>query len=177
MKLLPQLLVAVAAVALLAATQVTVSAADLQDLRTAKAVWVPIESGVPGIYFARNTTKCDDDRDALIATFLDRATLKLGPYDVQIWDPIANKTHVEHVVVTAEHLKLLRNAVWECSMEDPKRPYGDMTYFEIDMARILGIPLAAGGRPRPQDERRLDQLHRETLPALQAFLLYARIES
>src|SRR5579862_1613980 len=129
MKLLPQVLVAVASVALLAASQVALTAADLHDLRTARAVWVPVESGAPGIYFAREGTKCDDDRDALIETFLERGTLELGPYDVPIWDPIANKTHVEHVVVTSDHLKLLRNANWECSMENPKRPYGDMTYF------------------------------------------------
>ncbi len=59
------------------------------------------------------------------------------------------------IVVTDAHLKLMREAdtnliddgVRDTGVEiDPKRPYSDMTYFEIDMARILGIP--AEGPPR-----------------------------
>ena len=41
---------------------------------------------------------------------------------------------------------------------DPKRPYGDMAYFEIDMARILGI--VADGPPSAEraDEREFSPL-------------------
>jgi hypothetical protein len=76
---------------------------------------------------------------------------------------------------TARHAKLLRNARWRGMFMNPKRPYGDMTSFERDMAAILD---------EPADEQKLWTLHTETLPALQVYLMkasiapgeYARIE-
>jgi len=158
-----------------AAASVTVAPADVAELRGARAVWVPIESGAPGIYFPSEgeIQRCDDRRDAVIQAFLRYGKLASGPYDVRLWNPVDDTWQSRHIFVTAAHLALLRNANWQCGMVDPKRPYGDMTYFEIDMARILGIPLAADGKPSPDDQRRLDQLHDETLPALAAFLAHA----
>ena len=68
---------------------------------------------------------------------------------------------------TKRHAKLLRNARWGAMMMNPKRPYGDMTLFELDMATILGEKL---------DEKRLWKLHTETLSALQVYLQYAKLE-
>jgi hypothetical protein len=68
---------------------------------------------------------------------------------------------------TERHAKLLRNARWWGMMMNPKRPYGDMTSFEQDMAGILGEPV---------DEQRLWKLHTETLAALQVFLQKAKLE-
>lgn len=67
---------------------------------------------------------------------------------------------------TAQHAKLLRHARWQGLFMNPKRPYGDMTSFERDMADILKVPL---------DEQRLWKLHTETLPALQIYLQKATI--
>ena len=68
---------------------------------------------------------------------------------------------------TERHAKLLRSARWWGLMMNPKRPYGDMTSFERDMADILGEPL---------DEARLWKLHAEMLPALQVYLQNAKLE-
>jgi len=67
---------------------------------------------------------------------------------------------------TGQHATLLRNARWGGLFMNPKRPYGDMTAFERDMAEILKVPL---------DEGKLWKLHTETLPALQIYLLKASI--
>ena len=67
---------------------------------------------------------------------------------------------------TDQHLTLLRHARWGGLFMNPKRPYGDMTSFELDMAEILKVPL---------DEKRLWKLHTETLPALQLYLQKATI--
>ena len=69
--------------------------------------------------------------------------------------------------LTERHLKLLRKARWGMMMMNPKRPYGDMTAFERDMADILGETL---------DEKRLWKLHTEMLSALQVFLQNAKLE-
>lgn len=68
---------------------------------------------------------------------------------------------------TERHAKLLRNARWWGLMMNPKRPYGDMTSFERDMADLLGEPV---------DEQRLWKLHTETLSALQVYLQNAKLE-
>jgi len=68
---------------------------------------------------------------------------------------------------TDRHSKLLRAARWGGMMMNPKRPYGDMTSFELDMAQILG---------EPHDEKRLWKLHTEMLSALQVYLLNAKLE-
>jgi hypothetical protein len=45
---------------------------------------------------------------------------------------------------------------------DGKRPYGDRSYYQIDMAEILGKPYARnaqGGTLPPQKDEALKQLH------------------
>jgi len=69
---------------------------------------------------------------------------------------------------TERHARLLRNARWEGTFMNPKRPYGDMTYFEKDMADILG--------EHTVDDAKMWKLHVETLPALQVYLRDAQIE-
>jgi hypothetical protein len=68
---------------------------------------------------------------------------------------------------TERHAKLLRNARWAAMTMNPKRPYGDMTSFERDMADILGEKL---------DEQQLWKLHTEMLSALQVYLQNAKLE-
>lgn len=103
------------------------------------------------------------------------------------------------VTVTDEHLKLLRNlqivwpSQWACeerlddggypsAAADPKRPYGDYTYIEVDMARILGrLPPPPAGdepavfEPEPALAAHLQRLHWQMLGAMQAFVENAEI--
>jgi hypothetical protein len=52
-----------------------------------------------------------------------------------------------------------------------KRPFGDMTAFEIDMAAILGLPRPTAGMIDPL----LDRLYWEMWPALQTFVEHVDI--
>jgi len=54
-----------------------------------------------------------------------------------------------------------------------KRPFGDMTAFEIDMAAILDLPRPADGAPTPT----LDRLYWEMWPALQTFVEHAKFDA
>ena len=54
-----------------------------------------------------------------------------------------------------------------------KRPFGDMTAFDIDMAAILGLPRPTGDRIDPV----LDRLYWEMWPALQVFVQHVRIDA
>jgi len=99
--------------------------------------------------------------------------------------------------MTNDHIKLLRALEIDWSNEwdneerlacgefpapacDPKRPYGDMTFIELDMAHILGeIPLTADGsnwEPDPKLAARLQQLHWQMLGAMQVFVENAELE-
>lgn len=62
---------------------------------------------------------------------------------------------------------------------DPKRPYGDMTYFFIDMAAALGRPITRDRDGHPdfsaQEKKDYQRLHGEMLWAVAAFLRYAKL--
>ena len=100
------------------------------------------------------------------------------------------------VTVGDEHLKLMRNvqirwpSEWDCvdrldegaypaATADSKRPYGDMTFIEVDMARILGrLPPAPPDGvfdPEPELAAHLQMLHWQMLGAMQAFVENAEI--
>lgn len=94
------------------------------------------------------------------------------------------------------HLTLLRAAVWRevdaKSLQavlregerfwpmpyiDGKRPYGDASYYQIDMAHLLGEPYPVDAKGYavidPVRDARLKRLHYETLAALQVFLAHS----
>jgi hypothetical protein len=87
------------------------------------------------------------------------------------------KERVVSFALTGRHVALLRHARWRGLFMNPKRPYGDFTYFELDMAEILGEQVArtADGKLPDKEEQRLWKLHTETLPALQLYLQKASI--
>lgn len=60
---------------------------------------------------------------------------------------------------------------------DPKRPYGDRTYFTLDMAEILGMPIRADeGEPMTEEQQKhLVALHHEMKHALQVFVVKAQV--
>ncbi|MGV0805909.1 hypothetical protein [Mycolicibacterium setense] len=94
------------------------------------------------------------------------------------------------VAITADHLQLLRDidirwpstsdcedrfaaGEYPAAAGDPKRPYGDFTFIEVDMARILGVlpPADDTGvfEPSPELADRLQRLHWQMLVAMQVF--------
>lgn len=100
------------------------------------------------------------------------------------------------VELTGEHLKLLRAidirwpSPYECedrlavgeypaASADPKRPYGDFTYIEVDMAHILDVlpPLPEGEsgifEPSPELATQLQRLHWQMLATMQVFVEHA----
>jgi hypothetical protein len=97
-----------------------------------------------------------------------------------------------HVAIRDDHLQLLRAieirwpSTYECedrlrlgefpaAAADPKRPYGDITYIEVDMARVLGVlpPRTDGDsgafEPSPELAAHLQRLHWQMLVAIQVF--------
>ena len=118
-----------------------------------------------------------------------RAIAQNGELQLNSWNSPPIKLPPEDrfiFVVTQEHLTLMRNLntrTWDGYVElmDLKRPYGDMTYFYIDMAEALGEPV-----PRDDDgqavfpaeaEQRYERLHGEMLFAVQAFWNHASREA
>lgn len=69
-------------------------------------------------------------------------------------------------------LPLLMSGRHPAPMVDFKRPFGDMTAFDIDMAAILDRPRAPAGIP----DATFARLYWEMWPALQAFVEHAPIE-
>lgn len=115
--------------------------------------------------------------------FCSKALLRPGRYDVD----------GEQVAVSSEQIRLVpalvwnvpdsldgvasRNGAWPVAFVDFKRPYGDLTYFEADMASALGLPVAMdsqGQADLPEDTvTRLDALHRTMARVMRAFVLHA----
>jgi hypothetical protein len=195
-------------------------------MRLLRVMWVPIESGAPGIDSEQPLIGAETMATAraalagadelvvvralaevgllLPAYVASLATLEAGPYTLpasergQFADPASGVDAHGVFQLRREHLTLLRAAVWRQvdgdSIEevlaygpaywpmpyiDGKRPYGDSSYYQIDMARLLGEPyrLDAKGDAVADDakDQRLERLHNETLAALQVFLLNATL--
>ena len=117
---------------------------------------------------------------AALADFLQRATLAPGTYAYQDRMPSdpsaprAERAEPETLAFTAEHVKLLKALRWEGMLTNLKRPYGDRTSYELDMADVLGEPVTRDSKGQPvftqAQAARYQRLHREMQPALQVFL-------
>lgn len=115
-----------------------------------------------------------------LALFVERATLVPGTYanpDRTPPDPSSPRADAAEpptFAFTAEHAALLKALRWEAMYVDLKRPYGDLTHFEFDLADALGetVKRDATGGPdlAPAQRSRYERLHREMQPALQVFL-------
>lgn len=72
--------------------------------------------------------------------------------------------------------ELMNEGIYPFPLTESKRPYGDFTWFEYEMAEILGepYPLTPGGHAveDPEKNKRMEALHYGTLPALRALFLY-----
>jgi len=85
--------------------------------------------------------------------------------------------------ITKQHIKLLhyvRIGTFDGVGINPKRPYGQLTYFAADMAEILNIKYSVDSKNRPNmSKSQLEYfhvLHDELLPALQVVLQYGKIK-
>ena len=69
------------------------------------------------------------------------------------------------------------DTIWPMPYIDGKYPYGGCSYFQIDMANLLGDPYQIGpdqyAIEDDEKDARLAQLHEEMLPALQVYLTNA----
>ncbi len=121
------------------------------------------------------------ERLAQVASgFILEGKLEPGSY---VLDEVADGSRGgEVIIVSPEHLSLLRSmntrALGRAVMlMDSKRPYGDMSYFYIDMARTLGepVPLDASGRASflPEVIARYDGLHGQMLGVVRVFWRFA----
>lgn len=152
------------------------------QLRKARVGWDTVESGAP----------CLDSGDEKLLKALQIALLfgELTPGGYQYNKP----KDMEHSFFTEElpsqsvfkftedHRKLLRHMVIEMSETwdgevpgcDPKRPYGDFTAYQIEMALHLGrIPARKPEDHDPMTDeiyQDMTDLHHEMQPALQVFL-------
>lgn len=138
-----------------------------------------------------------------VLPFVAQARLAPGRYAV----PEALQAQLPGVyqgqfMLRAEHLALLRAAnwravdadslqglladstsaqpLWPMPFVDGKRPYGDRSYYTIDMAELLGQPFAVDAHGQwviaPARDAALTQWHAETLTALQLLFLYGEID-
>ena len=166
---------------------VEISAEDIAWFHACRAEWVNCESGAPAIFppeidfdGSRQPEVRGDERaigerlDRVACAFFLHGAFAAGRHAF-------SPPHHGHAdfLVTPEHIKLLQITSWRGPAIDCKRPYGDFTYFEIDMARALGISIGTSpkGYAEISDEAvaRMDALHLDMLFVLHAYLRFARI--
>lgn len=193
-------------------------------MRNLGVIWIPVESGAPGIEFenplggkdtiaaAMALLGTSDRRLAarrlaevcrLVPSYV-RSIGRLAPgrYAIpaqrrEAFDfPNSGVDAQGNFQLRGEHLVLLRAASWHDASKgaleavlregdaywpmpyiDGKRPYGDSSFYQIDMAQLLGEPYALDARgyamTEPAKDARLASLHWETAAALQVFLAHA----
>ena len=194
-------------------------------IRHLRVIWLPIESGGPGIDFSQpfgqdNPTLAtamailETNDEPLAARLVAELGLLVAPYvgagaalapgryalpaDVaaELASAEAGITPDGQFDFSAQHAALLKGfnwisvdaamvayvleedtETWPMPYVDGKYPYGECSYFQIDMARVLGEPYALDDNgdmvgDADKDER-LENLHYQTLTALQVFLVHA----
>ena len=143
----------------------------------------------------------EEDKKALLlsmvqafSTFCDKAVIAAGEYKVSSGDPAVSD---QSILLSDDLIALVRNLEWEWPDEDDmgillfdgevagprcesKRPYGDMSFFALDVHRILGweaVSRDENGYIQITDEQvaEADALHRQVLPALRAVLAYGEV--
>ncbi len=179
----------------------------LNRIRQLHTFWVPFEAGAPIIYpgdlpdsFAQfNNEHTEEEKQTLSAVdvMLERGRLRPGTYSLtNFWktfypdgcmvgsDTLALTPIPEDSImqfnVTDEHLKLIDHTRVSGGEFNVKRPYGDMTYYYLDMARALEIPIHQNqdGDPDFSEEElnRMDKMHGEMMFVVQTFLEYGDLE-
>jgi len=166
--------------------KVAIAAEDIDWFRQCRSTWIDCESGAPAIVpgeLSEGAYGVEFDKDAspllarlerLVCAYFLHAAFDAGGYALRI--PLEGRAAID---VTPEHISLLRATNWRGPAIDCKRPYGDYTHFEIDMARALELPVtrSAKGYDEVADvvEQRMDALHKEMQFVLQAYIENARL--
>lgn len=201
------------------------SADHAKLMRGLGVIWIPVESGAPGIEFEHPLGGKDTIATAMtllgtsdrsLATRRLAEVCRLAPSYVRSMGSLAPGRYPlpaqrraafdfpdsgvdaqGRFELRREHLVLLRaanwreagkgeleavlregDAFWPMPFIDGKRPYGDSSHYQIDMARLLGepYPIDANGRAitDPAKDARLESLHWQTAAALQVFLAHAK---
>lgn len=163
------------------------TADDIAWFRSFKSHWISVESGAPGLIpgdVDLNTfaDEIEDDTlpshqryEAVVCAFFLNASFSAGYY------PLANSTEGKSgVVVSPDHIALLKGAFWRSGMIDGKRPYGNYTHYTIDMAHLLGRHVwndeSGYARISGEAEKELQHQHRMMTAVLQAYIEHATIE-
>lgn len=188
-----------------------ITEADIAVVRRLPVIWMPCESGAPAVFELDEKALSDEDeyRRAMRTAEVLIQLGEMAPGRYEYDNPLSPELSAEQpfvenqraeiagtrvtIDVTEAHLKLLRAANVQ-TLDDggldigvqmhPKRPYGDMSYFELDMGDILGIqPEGPPRKDRPQlrdfseaQLERFSELHEQTQPVLQVLLQHATLE-
>jgi len=89
------------------------------------------------------------------------------------WVVMTDRMSFEPIPIGAD---LQNGGFWLVTSANCKRPYGDMTCCELDMADVLGLPVDKSGdeyQIKPELDERLNALHRRMHIALQVFVRHA----
>jgi hypothetical protein len=172
-------------------------------LRGAPIVWDPSENGAPIIDPQTLHASGISGVATALAVFLKFGKIAAGKYVI----PNTVRHHYQQPVIradvegnsieipqnepiefelTEQHIKLLHAAnaaalvYFGAAGINSRKPYGNMTYFEIDMAHILGRPVYRDQNGSPSfTEEEIEffrKLHHEMLFAMPAFLAHAEIQ-
>lgn len=176
----------------------------LPKLRSAKVVWDPLmENGtayldlrggsllgvlperigkaVGSVLNLFRPKRSKESISAAVECFLSSATLAPGKYSL----PAVDTDPSETFELTEQHIRLLKKLrfrwldFYDAPAIDPKRPFGDMSFFELDMNDILGIAPKRESTQEPFTREELDRfekLHREMQQAVQIYLREATVE-
>lgn len=143
----------------------------------------------------------EEDKQALLismvqafSTFCDKAVISSGEYNVSSSDRAVSDQTIQ---LSDDLIALVRNLQWDWPDEDYmgvllfdgevagprcdcKRPYGDMSFFALDIHRILGweaVTRNEQGYVEITDAQaaEAEALHSQILPALRAVLAYGDV--
>lgn len=168
---------------------IAITQEDIDWFRRSKAEWMACESGAPAIVppdlSLEQFGEALDGGNSRVSPVFDRFVrvtsalflhASFAPGHYGFLPPFEKRAAFD---VTAEHIRLLQHANWRTFMIDCKRPYGDFTHYQIDMADILGLPVSKDAKGHAQigkdAEQRMDALHADMLYALQAYIRFARL--
>jgi hypothetical protein len=135
---------------------------------------------------ALTVTRMKDVRDRLervLCAFFIHARFTSGRYTLAPPVPpsegFAGALELTEFSVSTDHVRLLQQTDWRGPTINTKRPYGRAVYCEVDIARVLGIPIPElhDGESLPSElQSRLEALHHDLLFVLQAYLQHAELE-
>ncbi len=176
---------------------------DVAWFRRGGAVWARLESGAPAIVPPNvNANAYIDEQlayptpgasarrperlEPILCAFFLNATFRPGRYRLDPpvssinQDGVPTGSMLSTVDVTAEHLTLLQYSLWNGPLMDGKRPYGNRTSYEVDMAEILGhvAPNGADGQVSLSDAERhhYRTIHHAMLAVVQAYVQHAELD-